>query len=47
MFKWSWAAKEEYYISVSKKFKEISPKVRNESFQENVHQKRYTALYTI
>ena len=30
MFKWIWAAKEEYYISVSKKFKEISSKVRNE-----------------
>ena len=50
MFEWGGAAKEEYYISVSKKFKVISPRVRNErkwSFQENVHQKCYTALYTI
>ena len=51
MFEWSWAAKEEYYISISKKFKVIRPKERNErkwSFEENFHQKRYySALYTV
>ena len=30
MFEWGGAAKEEYYISVSKKFKVVSPRIRNE-----------------